>query len=160
MKRFLKYRRSRARRRAARRRVGASYPGCVRPPRRRSDRQSEARAARYYALAPVMHAWRLRPVPRSHDRLAPARAAFRRMSPPPRAHPLAPVGHAATEKPPRHAPGHIKPPFPFPSRARANRRRPPLAPPVSSPSCLSPWPTRSSKLFPSPHVSFQSRLMA
>jgi hypothetical protein len=68
---------SRARRRTARRHVGASYPGCACTPRRRSDRRSEARAARHYALAPVTHAWRRRLVPCGHGRLAPAGAAFR-----------------------------------------------------------------------------------
>jgi hypothetical protein len=162
----LKHWHSRAQRRAARRHIGASYPGCARTPRHWSDPQSEARAAHYCALAPVTHTWRLRPVPRGHGRLAPARAASRHW-------PSAPP-HVATASRPSPSsrrpcsyratasarPGHIKPPSPFSSRARAHRRRPPLAPPVSSPSCLSPRPTRSSKHFPSPYVSFQSRLMA
>jgi hypothetical protein len=73
----LKHWHSRAQRRAARRHIGASYPGCARTPRHWSDPRSEARAAHYCALAPVTHTWRLRPVPHGHDRLAPARAASR-----------------------------------------------------------------------------------
>jgi hypothetical protein len=56
------------------------------------------------------------------------------MSPPPRAHDGVPVGHDGEAKPPLRATGPITP-LPLslarPSN-RANRRRPPLAPPVNS----------------------------
>jgi hypothetical protein len=84
---------------------------------------------RHCALAPVTHEWRLRPVPRGHDRLALARAAFRHWS--------SALPHVATTSRPSPSyrrpcsyrttasarPRAYKTPSPFSSPARANRHR-------------------------------------
>jgi hypothetical protein len=58
------------------------------------------------------------------------------------------------------SPRAYKTPCLISSRARATRRRPPLAPPVTSLLRLHPWQTSDPKLFPSPHVSFHPHTMA
>jgi hypothetical protein len=151
-----------------RRHVGRAVPGPrahaevlelppVRGPRRR-----------HYALESMTHAWRFRPVPRGHNTLAPARAAFRhwpslrRTSPPPCAHAEAPVDHDGEAEPPLQVPEPINPPSPSLARPsnRANRRRPPLTPPVNSSLRSCPGQTSDPLLFPSTHLSPQAHVMA
>jgi hypothetical protein len=88
---------------------------------------------------------------------------LRRTSPPPRANPLAPVGHTATEQPPRHTPGPIKPPlllFLMRPSSFVTRRCPPLAPPTTLLLLSPPLPTNDPKLLPSTHSSFHVHGMA
>jgi hypothetical protein len=95
----------------------APYPGRARTLRHRSDQQSEAPAAAIVPLGPVTHAWMLRPVPRGHSTLAPARAAFRHWPSVGRTSPTASAPcrrHCRPrrcEQPPRRAPGAITPPL-------------------------------------------------
>jgi hypothetical protein len=137
----------------------APYLGRARTPRRRSDQWSEACAAAIVPLGPVTRAWRLRPVPRGHSTLAPARAAFRHWPSAGRTSPIvsAPCRHHCSprrcEQPPRRAPGAIKLPSFTPSRARAHRCRLPLASLVISLLRSRPRQTRDPQLFPTTRSS-------
>jgi hypothetical protein len=111
----------------------------------------------------------LRPVPRGlcmcwqanrHAPLAAGSTAHRHHR---RAHPLAPVGHKATEQLPRHAPGPIKPSMLlFRTRLSnsATRRRLPLAPPAILLLHSRPLPTSDPRILSSTHSSFHMHGMA
>jgi hypothetical protein len=121
------------------------------------------------ALAPVTHAWRLRPVPRGHGRIAPAHGAFHHW-------PLAPP-HVSTASRPSpsscrpccyqatasaHPRAYKTPLLLFLTRpsSSATRRRPPLAPPTTLLLLSPPLPTNDPKLLPSTHSSFHAHGMA
>jgi hypothetical protein len=120
-------------------------------------------------LVPVSHAYRLRPVPRGHGRLAPARAAFCHWSSAPlhvstasRLSPSScrPYCYRATTS--AHPRAYITPSAPFP-HASEKLCHPPqsaigAADDLAAP--LAPLPTNDPKLLPSTHSSFHAHGMA